>query len=171
MKVRILIVIFSFVIEFLIISEMTYYNVFAGLIAVILLLASVIAYLILRFIKKIKQVKIKQYISSVTLGLLIGGIIGFAAHRILVNTNERNADLIVASLKRYHKDFKVYPRDLKELKPKYVKSIPIHWCGLKPDTFRYELSSDSHNFMLTIRYNLDDEKIFRSEYNYWDYYD
>ena len=169
MKVRIIILIFSFVIEFLIISELTYYNVFAGLFAVILLLASLIAYLILRFLKKIKLIKL--YISSMTFGLLIGGILGFTAHRILVYKNERNAELIIASLKRYHKDFKVYPHDLKELKTKYVKSIPIHWCGLKPDSFRYELSTDSHNFMLTIRYNLDDEKIFRSEYNYWDYYD
>jgi hypothetical protein len=171
MKVRIIIVIFSFVIEFLLISELTYYNVFAGLIAVILLLSSLIVYLILRFLKNIKLVKTKQYISSMTLGLLIGGILGFPVHRILIIKNEKNADLIIASLKGYHKDFKVYPYDLKQLKPKYLKSIPIHWCGLKPDTFRYELSSDSHNFMLTIRYNLDDEKIFRSEYNYWDYYD
>lgn len=106
-----------------------------------------------------------------TFGLFLGFLFGFGTWQELKRLNESNAAELISALGKYYKDNKQYPDQLDKLKNKYIDKVPAQWHGLKPDTTLYVVSSDKLSFMISIVYSSDDEKIYRSEFGCWDYYD
>ena len=171
MKHRLLILLLGFLIEFLLISNFLYYNLFAGLLALIIIMLFAVSLIVFHLVNKDRKSLFKKILTNLTFGLFLGFLFGFGTWQELKRLNESNAAELISALGKYYKDNKQYPDQLDKLKNKYIDKVPAQWHGLKPDTTLYVVSSDKLSFMISIVYSSDDEKIYRSEFGCWDYYD